>query len=231
VRWRPGRKFWQKPKLESCKRAGQASRTSQQTTTRCPNGCTIHRRYFDGYGPPIYPRVADFDAKRLVDVVLELGGNLLRFQPIGYWAYYPSKAFRVNPDLGGRDLIHEVSQECQKQGIHCYCYTGYGHPHMEVGWVDQHPEFAEWVLRDPEGKPYGTFNHYGWADRQKVCTTGDAYRAGMRQIVKELCEHDIDGVYFDSPSAFGYTGVCFCDSAGVISRNSAAWNWIIYAEC
>src|SRR3990172_10598499 len=114
--------------------------------------------YFDGYSPPVYPHVADFDAKRLVDVVLELGGNLLRFQPIGYWAYYPSKAFRVDPELGGRDLINEVSRECRQKGIHCYCYTGYGHPHMEVGWVDQHPAFADWVMRDPEGKPYGTFN-------------------------------------------------------------------------
>ena len=31
-------------------------------------------------------------------------------------------------------------------------------------------------------------------------------------MVRELCEHDIDGVYFDAPSAFGYTGVCFCES-------------------
>ena len=33
--------------------------------------------YFDGYSPPVYPHVTDFDAKRLVDMVLELGGNLL----------------------------------------------------------------------------------------------------------------------------------------------------------
>jgi hypothetical protein len=168
--------------------------------------------YFDGYSPPLYPHLTDFDAKRLVDIVLELGGNLLRFQPIGYWAYYPSKSFRVFPELGGRDLINEVSRECRPKGVHCYCYTGYGHPHMEVGWAEQHPEYADWVMRDPEGKPYGTYNHIGWPMRQRVCTTGDAYRAGIRQVVKELCEHDIDGVYFDAPSGFGYTGICFCDS-------------------
>jgi len=28
-------------------------------------------------------------------------------------------------------------------------------------------------------------------------------------MVKEYCEHDIDGVYFDAPGAFGYAGVCF----------------------
>jgi hypothetical protein len=83
---------------------------------------------------------------------------------------------------------------------------------MEIGWVDSHPKYAEWVLRGPDGKPYGTYWHIGWANRQRLCSTGDAYREGIRQIVRELCEHDTDGVYFDAPSGFGYTGVCFCDS-------------------
>jgi hypothetical protein len=168
--------------------------------------------YFDGYSPPVYPHLRDFDAKRLVETVVEVGGNLLRFQPIGYWAYYPSNAFRVHPELDGRDLIDEVASECRRLGVHFYCYTGYGHPHMEVGWVDQHPEYADWVLRDPDGRPYGAYGHIGWPSRQRLCTTGDAYRAGIRQVVRELCAHDTEGVYFDAPSGFGYTGVCFCKS-------------------
>src|ERR1017187_9424330 len=36
--------------------------------------------YFDGYSPPLYPHMKDFDARRLVEVVTELGGNMLRFQ-------------------------------------------------------------------------------------------------------------------------------------------------------
>ena len=168
--------------------------------------------YFDGYSPPIYPHLKDFDARRLVEAVVEVGGNILRFQPIGYWAAYPSKAFRVHPKLGGRDLIDEVMRESRRLGIHTYCYTGYGHPHMEIGWVDQHPEYKDWVLRDPQGNPYGTYGHIGWNNLQRLCATGDAYRAGIRQVVRELCEHDIDGVYFDAPSGFGYGGICFCDS-------------------
>src|SRR5579872_1246270 len=68
--------------------------------------------YFDGYSPPVYPHMKDFDAKRLLEVVVELGGDSLRFKPIAYWAYYPSKAFRVHPELGNRDLINEVTEEC-----------------------------------------------------------------------------------------------------------------------
>lgn len=167
--------------------------------------------YFDGYSPPVYPHIKDFNARKLIDIVVELGGNLLRFQPIGYWAYYPSKSFPVHPELGGRDLINEVSQECRRAGVHLYCYTGYGHPFMQIGWVDQHPEYADWALRDPQGKPYGVYVHNG-DTVQRTCSTGDAYRNGIRQVIRELCAHDIDGVYFDAPSGFGYSGICFCES-------------------
>src|SRR5487761_63536 len=77
--------------------------------------------YFDGYSPPVYPHMKDFDARRLLETVVELGGNLLRFQPIGYWAYYPSKVFPVHEELGDRDLIDEVSRECRRLGVRQYC--------------------------------------------------------------------------------------------------------------
>jgi hypothetical protein len=170
--------------------------------------------YFDGYSPPVYPHMKDFDARRLVEVVGELGGNLLRFQPIGYRAYYPSQAFPVHEELGGRDLIDEVARECRRAGVHLYCYAGFGAPIMlEPDYVKAHPQFADWLLRDPEGKPYGQYAHIGWTPPMKMlCTTGDAYRAAIRQVTRELCAHDIDGVYFDSPSEFSYTGICFCDA-------------------
>lgn len=166
--------------------------------------------YFDGYSPPVYPHMKEFDARRLLETVAELGGNLLRFQPIGYWACYPSKVFPVHEELGSRDLIDEVSRECRRVGVRQYCYTGYGSPFMKVGWVKTHPEYADWVLRGPDGKPYGTFPHIGWMTLQRLCITGDAYRQAIRIVVRELCQHDIEGVYFDSPS--DYRGVCFCES-------------------
>ncbi len=177
--------------------------------------------YFDGYTPPIYPHMKNFNARQLVDAVVGLGGNLLRFQPIGYWAYFPSKSFPVHEELGDRDLVDEVAKECRRAGIHQYCYVGYGAPAMlSADYVDKHPQYRDWILRDPEGKPYGTYSHYGWmTPLQKFCKTGDAYRAGIRQVVEELCRHDIDGVYFDAPSAHGYTGVCFCDACQVNFKN------------
>lgn len=168
--------------------------------------------YFDGYSPPLYPHLKNFDARRLVEVTKELGGNLIRFQPIGYRAYYPSQAFPLHDELEGRDLIAEVAQECRRAGIHHYCYANYGMALMlEPEFLVTHPQFNDWLLRDPDGQPYGLYSHYGWTNAPRmICLTGDTYRSALRQVTREYCAHDIDGMYFDSPSEFTYTGICFC---------------------
>lgn len=171
--------------------------------------------YCEGYGPPLYPPTNDFDAKRLVEVVQELGGNLLRFQPVGHTISYPSKVFPEAQELGGRDLINEVSRECRRAGIHLYCYMMWGtFSFLPGAWVVNDPRYADWFLRDPDGKPYGTNPPgYGWEIAiPKICLTGDTFRQAFLQIIREYCEHDIDGVYFDAPSSFQASGVCFCDS-------------------
>jgi hypothetical protein len=169
--------------------------------------------YFDGYSPPIYPHLKNFDAQRLVETVLELGGDSLRFQPTGYFASYPTEAFPVHEELNGRDLIDEVTRECRRAGVHVYCYLPYGAPGMlRSDYLKAHPKYTDWVLRDPEGRQYGTYENIGWGSLQRYCTTGTVYRDALRQIVREYCAHDIEGIYFDAPSAFGYSGICFCQS-------------------
>jgi hypothetical protein len=175
--------------------------------------------YFDGYAPPLYPHIKGFDAKRLVDAVVELGGDTLRFQPVGFRAYYPSKAFPVHPELGNRDLIEEVARECRKSGVHLYCYTVFGVGMMDLELARRQPQFADWFLRDPSGQPYGIWNQYGLGESYYVHLTGDAYREALRNMVRELCAHDTDGVYFDAPSA--YRGICFCAACRKNFRQSS----------
>jgi Hypothetical glycosyl hydrolase 6/Beta-galactosidase trimerisation domain len=164
--------------------------------------------YFEGYAPPVFPHVRDFDAKRIVELAQELGGDTLRFQPIGYRAAYPSKVFPTYSELGSRDLMNEVSRECRRVGMHLYCYCVFSNE-MESSLAED-PRFGVYVLRDANGKPYGKDPGYGNAEEIKTCATGDPYRQMIRKLVSELCEHDIDGVYFDAPS--GYRGICYCES-------------------
>ncbi|MGH9325219.1 MAG: beta-galactosidase trimerization domain-containing protein [Terriglobia bacterium] len=164
--------------------------------------------YFEGYAPPIWPHIREFDAKRLVEIVLELGGDTLRFQPLGHVAYYPSKVYPVHPELEGRDLINEVSRECRRAGVHLYCYCVYCNE-VDISVLND-PRCARWVLHDAEGKPYGRVSSFRNGEEIGTCATGDAYRQMIRTVVRELCAHDTDGVYFDAPSA--YRKICFCES-------------------
>lgn len=177
---------------------------------RAPDWLRFSRSvYFEGYCPPVWPQVKDFDARRIVDLTAEIGGDTLRFQPVTYRAVFPSKVFPVYPELGNRDLIDEVSRECRRAGIHLYCYCI-----LAGGWdkaLVSDPRYAPYMLHDADGKPYGERSTgYGNAEQMFTCGTGEPYRQMIRKLVHEICEHDTDGVYFDAPS--GYRSVCFCDS-------------------
>ncbi len=165
--------------------------------------------YFEGYCPPVFPQVRDFDARRIVELTGEIGGDTLRFQPIGYRALYPSKVFPTYPVLGNRDLIDEVSRECRRVGIHLYCYCI-----LAGGWdrsLVNDPRYSLYMLHGADGKPAGERDTgYGNVEEIMTCGTGAPYRQMIRKLTYELCAHDIDGIYFDAPSA--YRSVCFCES-------------------
>ncbi|MGC9349374.1 MAG: hypothetical protein ACP5JG_14645 [Anaerolineae bacterium] len=166
----------------------------------------------DGYSPPVTPTVEDFDARQVAEIALDLGGDTVRIQPIGYWATYPSRAFRVLPDLGNRDLFQESVTACREAGLHVYAYCPYAHPHMTAEWLSERPAWDDWVCRNPDGTPRGGVWHYGSAFRLAVHRLGATYREAIRTVVREYCSYDVDGVYFDAPSGLPmYTELCFCD--------------------
>ncbi|MEY4938298.1 MAG: hypothetical protein RIQ93_33, partial [Verrucomicrobiota bacterium] len=169
--------------------------------------------YFEGFSPPVYPHLDEYDAERVVQLVLELGGDTLRFQPIGFWACYPTKSgYPLHPELGQRDLLAETARACRRAGVHLYCYTKYGNPFLHPKFLAEHPAYLDWVLRGPDGKPSITFDNLGWMMSPKADATGDAFRGAVHRIIREYSAYDIDGAYFDAPSGFGYTGVCYCDT-------------------
>ncbi len=115
--------------------------------------CYSRSVYFEGYCPPAWPLGKELDAKRIVELAGEIGGDTLRFQPITYRALYPSKFFPTYPELGNRDLIDEVSRECRRAGIHLYCYCI-----LAGGWdkaLVNDPRYFPYMLHGADGKPSG----------------------------------------------------------------------------
>ena len=170
--------------------------------------CRYHRAlYFEGYSPPVFPHI-DFRAERYVDIARRLGANVIRFQPIGYYACYPSRFFRVHPELGDRDLLREMVDACSGTGVSVYAYVGFNHPHLEPEEVNN-PRFADWIARAPDGSPLGVWWHVGFKQNALMCVNSPSYQESLLGIVEELCAYDVVGLYFDRPGA--YVEVCFCE--------------------
>ena len=73
--------------------------------------------YFDGYSPPVYPHIDEFDATRLIQTVLDLGGNLLSTSPSDTLPTIPAKPFRSSrnwvPEICWRKFsTHAVAPAC-----------------------------------------------------------------------------------------------------------------------
>jgi len=165
----------------------------------------------DGYCPPLYPKI-DFDADRMVQIIKETGGNIVRMQPIGYYAYYPTKHFPVHPDLGGRDLLQEMIDVCKPEGIKVIPYIPVGHPFLPY---DFHGEpYDSWAARDQDGERKRGGWHYGYFQYFPICLNSP-YREAIRAIVQEITAgYDVDGVYFDGPNQPNprwMFGVCYCE--------------------
>lgn len=159
----------------------------------------------EGYFPPFYPEL-DYDAAHLVDVMRRINANTVRFGAVNYYAYYPTDLIRRHPQLGDRDLLRETLDACHREGYRLVAYLPLQHS-LPMHTVGDHPE---WLQRDLAGKPR-TYHHIrlkGSAVLYRICGRGP-YRQVIPQIVREVVEcYDVDGVYFDAPSA--YYQPCYC---------------------
>jgi len=72
--------------------------------------------------------------------------------------------------------------------VHCILMEG----------ANKHPE---WLLRGKDGK------HITAYDNEAYVCTNEAYTAEVVSQLRNLCHHDIDGIFLDGPIA---TGACYC---------------------
>ena len=164
----------------------------------------------DGYCPPLYPKLR-FSAERLVRIIERLEGNIVRMQPIGYYAYYPTEHFPVHPELGKRDLLQEVIDLCRPRGIKVIPYIPVGHGFLP--YESEKEPYINWAARDKWGRKIRGGWHLGYFKYFALCLNSP-YREAIRSIVREIVEnYDIDGVYFDGPyqpTPRWLNGPCYC---------------------
>ncbi len=92
-----------------------------------------------------------FNAKRLVDQIMELGANALVFNVGGIYAWYPTQIpyHTVNPFMEpGRDLVGEVVEACRHKGVLFFARYDFSKASDYV--YRQHPE---WFVRLEGNRP------------------------------------------------------------------------------
>ena len=147
----------------------------------------------EGYGPPLYPKI-EFDAKKCREIIRDLGANVIRFPPIGYYAYYQTNYFPMHPDLNGRDLLQEMIDAVKGDHVKVVPYIPIGHPTLLSVISRKHPD---WMARDSSGRPFTTMIHMGYERLVGLCLNSP-YREAIRNVVNEIvANYEIDGIYID----------------------------------
>ena len=166
----------------------------------------------DNYHPPFWPDL-EFDAEKLVDVAQRYHVNAIRFGSAGKWAVFPNDFWPPHPQLGDRDLIHEILEAAHPRGIKVITYIPTGHIIPDENIMVHHPE---WLYRPaPNADPPLHLHHGGGLHWAPCLNTPyrDAYLGFVEQLITD---HAIDGIYTDSGVPYHshsnfQSSLCYCD--------------------
>ncbi len=162
----------------------------------------------DGYNYPFWPKI-EFDAKKLAETMVDMHSNVVRIATSGHRGLLiPGTEFKVQQDLGKRDILSETIAECKPRNIKVVPYVAAGHT---IGTSVINPEWAQKM--SPAGDVL-TF----WSMGEKVnpCCWNTPYRQAFYGLVKAIVDrYDIDAMYFDNWFPFRWFGgsekICYCD--------------------
>ncbi|RIH67195.1 hypothetical protein D1164_01855 [Mariniphaga sediminis] len=164
----------------------------------------------DAYQPPFAPEL-EYDAHALVDAMVDMNANVLRFGTMGKYATIQGIRFSVHPDQGKRDLLFETIKLCKEKGIKVIPYISTGH---KLAWsmvTEDYPEYGQ--KSTPGGLPYRSHMYVG-EDHGTVCWMTPYKEAFLDYVEHVVRDYDIDGIYFDAwfPHYF-WKGkqVCYCE--------------------
>lgn len=152
---------------------------------------------------------ANKNIKEIVDNYERLNANAALINTGGIFAFYKSKydfAF-INPNLGDRDFIAEITKECHKRNIRVIHRFDFSKIHYSI--YEKNPE---WAYVNSEGSII-TYNGL-----VSTCINSEYQREKSLSLIKEVVEnYNSDGVFFNM---FGYVtrdysnhyyGICRCN--------------------
>ena len=152
--------------------------------------------------PPGEEQVLSHDYEKSAEVKADIAFNAehlevmdITFRPDRIF-YFKSSAARRVP----RDVLAEYLPLAQSRGIRQLIYVNV-HTLAEQTFRD----FPEWTQRDLNGQPLKTFYGLGYY----ACPASESFTKWSCQVMKDLAEYKIDGVFLDGP--FISQHGCYCE--------------------
>jgi len=144
--------------------------------------------------------LSQFRAEQYVEMLEKVGAQsaVIYTQSHVGLCNYPTKSGEFHKGFKGRDMFKDVSTLCREKGIKVVAYYSI----LFNNWaVEKHPE---WSMKLSDGNPSHITGRY-----KHACPNNAAYRAFLREQIKEICSYEIDDVRFDMTF---WPCVCYCDS-------------------
>ncbi len=140
--------------------------------------------------PGIYDLNEGWDAKEFARILKDANvGYINAFARcnIGF-AYYPTKVGIPYPGMKG-DMFGDLLRECHKQDIGVTAY-------MNVGIDQEHAvRHSDWLQMNAEGHVFDGDLLQNFF--RLMCYNNPEYNAYHFGMLKEICEYDVDGIFFD----------------------------------
>ncbi|MDI6402999.1 beta-galactosidase trimerization domain-containing protein, partial [Balneolaceae bacterium ANBcel3] len=146
----------------------------------------------------------NYDAKAVVDYMKEAGCNMLVVNAGGIVDFFqnPLPAANINPFMGDRDILREITTLCKEAGFRVIVRVDFRGVEEHV--YKQHPE---WFSVDYTDAP--KLLDYTEPALHSACYTGYYRTEHAQRFIRYLMEeYDIDGIWHNS---IGVVGICHCD--------------------
>ena len=146
----------------------------------------------------------DYDADAVVSYMKQAGCNMLVINAGGIVDFFqnPLPAANINPFMGERDILHEITSRCKEEGFRVIA-------RVDFRGVEEHVyrEHPDWFSVEHDGEP--KLLSYTEPALHSACYTGYYRTEHAEQFIRYIMEnYDIDGIWHNS---IGVVGICHCD--------------------
>ncbi|CAN5164809.1 hypothetical protein BH23BAC1_BH23BAC1_40410 [soil metagenome] len=145
----------------------------------------------------------NYDANAVVDYLKKGSYNALCVNAGGIVDFFqnPLPAANINPFMGDRDILREITVACKNEGIKIIARIDFRGAEEHV-----YQKFPHWFMKDADQNPVKMT--YTKPELYTSCFTGEHRNKYANEFVSYVLKnYSVDGIWHNSP---GFNGICHC---------------------